>query len=122
MKQKNEFSQDFLLFAYVGIVSGSGASFLFVLFLTAAARKFGPARLGLWMLLGALLAPCLIVALGLIGTRFQDPLFLLFGPTALLGAGWWLTPFIGAAIGWLCYLMYPWAYPIGRHTPAIRES
>jgi hypothetical protein len=101
MKEKNEFSQNFLLFLYVGILAGSGASFPFVLILTSAARKFGPARLWLWILLGALLAPCLIVSLGLIGSRCHDRLFLLLAPTALLGAGWWRTPFIGAAIGWL---------------------
>jgi hypothetical protein len=57
MGQKNGGSRGFALFLYFGLMTGCVASFLFILILTLVARKLGPARLWLWLLLGGLLAP-----------------------------------------------------------------
>jgi hypothetical protein len=53
MGQKNGGSRGFALFLYLGLMTGWATSFLLILILTLVARKLGPARLWLWLLLGA---------------------------------------------------------------------
>lgn len=114
MGQKNGGSRGFVLFLYFGFVIGSVAAFLFALVLTLVVRKFGSARLWLWLLTGAALAPALTGALGLIGIMFFATGVVgvaLRGPAYLLQV-WWLTIPPGAFTGLICYATYPWAFEI----------
>lgn len=117
MGQKNPSnggSRGFVVFLYVGLLTGCVASFLFALTLTLLARKLGPMRLWPWLLFGGTLAPGLIWILAFIGT-LGGPLYgLLYGPLVLVQV-WWLTPATGVITGWICYVMYPWCLsPTGR--------
>jgi len=122
MGPKNGGNKGFLLFLLFGITTGGVASLLFVFVLTAAGRQFGSTRLWVWLLFGASLAPCLIVTLGVL-ERFlvaRMLYFVFWGPATLIQV-WWLTPPTGVVTGWICYLMYPWAYPVGVSTQARRS-
>ncbi len=59
-------SRGFLFLLIIGFEIGSAASFLFVVLLTVAARGFGPTRLGVWLIAGVLIAPGLILGMGLL--------------------------------------------------------
>jgi hypothetical protein len=112
MGQKNGGSRGFGLFLYLGLVTGCVASFLFILILTLVARKLGPGRLWLWLLLGGLLAPSLIFVLAFIGKMYggAGPFNLVFwGPQTLLQV-WWLTLPAGVFTAWICYAIYPWGF------------
>lgn len=115
--QKSGGEKGFLLLVLVGITTGGVASLLFALMLTAVSRRFGSTRVWVWLLFGALLAPGSIVTLGALG-RFLDVgvlHFVFWGPAALVQV-WWLTAPTGIITGWICYLMYPWAYPVSANT------
>ena len=110
----------FLFLLLIGFEIGSFASFLFGLVLTLLARKFGPARLGVWLTAGVLLAPGLVLGLGLLA-MLAAKLPLATGPlNALLGVlltgpmylfqVWWLSIPAGIATSFFCYQMYPWAF------------
>lgn len=113
--------QGFLLLFLFAITTGGMASLLFVLVLTAVSRQFGTTRLWVWLLLGATLAPSLIVTLGVLERVLDVGVlhFVFWGPSALVQV-WWLTPSTGIVTGWICYLIYPWAYPVGVSTQALR--
>jgi hypothetical protein len=118
MGQKNGGTRGFALFLYLGLMTGSVTSFLFILILTFVARKLGPARLWLWLLLGGLLAPSLIFVLASIGKMYgaAGPLNLVFwGPETLLQV-WWLTLPAGVFTAWICYAIYPWGFSQSHHT------
>lgn len=111
MGQKNAGNggiRGFAVFLYFGLMTGCVASFLFALILTFLARKLGPTRLWPWLLLGAALAPALILVLGIIGNRGPGPLNVAFWGAQALVQVWWLTPLAGIFTGWICYVMYPW--------------
>ena len=117
--QKSGGGRGFLVILYLGFTTGCVASFLFALILTLLARKLGPTRLWLWLLLGGSLAPSLIFVLALLGNvlallgnRYSGPgplSFVLWGPQSLLQV-WWLTPPTGVFTAWICYAMYPWSF------------
>jgi hypothetical protein len=119
MGQKGGGGVIFVLTLVSGLTEGGGASFLFAVLLTLVGRRLGPRRLWLWLLLGAVLAPGLIFALGLVGNRlfstgsqsfvFQISQFLFGGPEQLLQV-WWLTAPVGVFTAWICHAMYPWAF------------
>jgi len=118
MGQKNGGSRGFALFFYFGLMTGSVASFLFTLILTLVARKLGSARLWLWLLLGGLLAPCLIFVLAFIGKMSggAGPFnFVFWGPATLLQV-WWLTLPPGVFTAWICYAIYPWGFSQSHQT------
>jgi hypothetical protein len=115
MGQKNGGSRVFALFLYVGLTAGCVTSFLFILILTLVARKLGPARLRLWLLLGGLLAPGLIFVLASIGKMYGGVgtfNFVFWGPQTLLQV-WWLTLPAGVFTAWICYAIYPWGFRSG---------
>jgi hypothetical protein len=112
----------FLFLLIIGFEIGSAASFLFVVLLTVAARGFGPGRLGVWLIAGGLLAPGLILGMGLLVKTFlmrsgpvgTGPLNMLLeiiftGPAYLFQA-WWLAIPAGIVTSFVCYQMYPWAF------------
>ena len=118
MGQKNGGSRGFALFLYVSLMTGGVASFLFILILTLVARKLGPARLWLWLLLGGLLAPGLIFVLASIGKMYggAGPFnFVFWGPETLLQV-WWLTLPAGVFTAWICYAIYPWGFSHSHQT------
>jgi hypothetical protein len=118
MGQKNGGSQGFALFLYFGLMTGCVTSLLFSLILTLAARKLGPARLWLWLLLGGLLAPGLIFVLASIGKMYggAGPFnFVFWGPETLLQV-WWLTLPAGVFTAWICYAMHPWGFSRSHQT------
>jgi hypothetical protein len=118
MGQKNGGSRVFALFLYVGLMTGCVTSFLFILILTLVARKLGPARLWLWLLLGGLLAPGLIFVLASIGKIYEGagPFnFVFWGPETLLQV-WWLTLPAGVFTAWICYAIYPWSFSPSHQT------
>jgi hypothetical protein len=118
MGQKNAGSRGFALFLYFGLMTGWVASFLFILILTLVARKLGPARLWLWLLLGGLLAPGLIFALASIGKTYRGagPFNIIFwGPETLIQV-WWLTLPAGVFTAWICYAIYPWGFSQSHQT------
>ncbi len=112
----------FLFLLIIGFEIGSAASFLFVVLLTVAARGFGPAQFGVWLIAGVLLAPGLILGMGLLAKTFlvgsgplgTGPLSLLInilftGPMYLFQV-WWLAIPAGIVTSFLCYQMYPWVF------------
>jgi len=112
----------FLFLLIIGFEIGSAASFLFAVLLTVAARLIAPARLAVWLIAGALLAPGLILVFGLLAKAFlmgTGPLvegpFTLFlnilftGPLYLFQV-WWLAIPPGIVTSFLCYQMYPWVF------------
>jgi hypothetical protein len=122
----------FLFLLIIGFEIGSAASFLFVVLLTVAARGFGPARLGVWLIAGGLFAPGLILGMGLVVKTFlmrSGPLGtgplnilieILFTGPAYLFQVWWLAIPAGIVTSFLCYQMYPWAF--GRPEMNGRQS
>lgn len=113
--QKNGGTRGFLFLLYVGIMTGGLAAFLFVSILTLASRAFGSARLWRWLLLGGLLAPCLVGVLGLIGHQVGTAAVIFWGPATILQV-WWLTPLVGVVTGWLCFTIYPLAFAPGANS------
>lgn len=115
-------SRGFLFLLIIGFEIGSAASFLFVVLLTVAARRFGPARLGVWLIAGALIAPSLILGMGLLVKTFLSGsgrlgtgplnmlLDILFTGPAYLFQVWWLAIPAGIVASFLCCQMYPWAF------------
>jgi len=116
MGQKSGGGGGFLFLLYLGVTTGGLASFLFVSLLTAASRLLGSTLLWVWLLVGGLLAPCLIGLLALtgrhIGTATSAVMF--WGPTTLMQV-WWLPPLVGAVTGWLCFTIYPWAFALSAN-------
>jgi hypothetical protein len=104
----------FLLVLAIGLMIGSVPSFLFVLLLTFAARRFGPNRLAVWSLTGVLLAPGLTLCLGaLFGTsesRSMRIIGVLFTGPVWLFRAWWLTIPTGLAVAYLCFQIFPWSF------------
>jgi hypothetical protein len=112
----------FLFLLLIGLEIGGAASFLFVVLLTVAARGFGAARLGVWLIAGVLLAPGLILGMGLLVKTFLSgngplgtgPLNMLldifFTGPAYLFQVWWLAIPAGIVTSFLCYEMYPWVF------------
>lgn len=115
-------SRGFLFLLIIGFEIGGAASFLFVVLLTVAARCFGPARLGVWLIAGGLLAPGLILGMGLLAKAFlvgsgplgTGPLNMVldifFTGPAYLFQVWWLAIPAGIVTSFLCYQMYPWVF------------
>ncbi len=112
----------FLFLLIIGFEIGSAPSFLFVVLLTVAARALGTGRLGVWLIAGGLLAPGLILGMGLLVKTFLSgsgplgtgPLQMLLdifltGPAYLFQV-WWLAIPAGIVTSFLCYQMYPWAF------------
>ena len=113
----------FVLLLLFGFALGSGPSFLFALLLTLAARVFGPSRLWAWLLVGALLAPSLILGMGALASKTPASQkgilgFFFTGPLWLF-QGWWLTIPAGLIAAFLCFQMFPWAFgePHGTARP-----
>ena len=80
--------------------------------LTVLARRMGPDRLWLWILLGGLLAPGMILGLGA-GAYFTHApgiLGYIFGGPVYLFEVWWLGIPIGIVTAFTCYQMYPWGF------------
>jgi len=112
----------FLFLLVIGFAIGGAASFLFVLLLTVAARTFGPGRLGVWLIAGVLLAPGLILGMGLLAKTFllgsgplgtgpiSTLLEILFTGPAYLFQVWWLAIPAGIVTSFFCCQMYPWAF------------
>lgn len=124
MGSKSGGSQGFLMFLLFGITTGGVAALVFAFLLTAVGRQFGPNRVGIWLLSGALVAPAVVVTMAVIGRLFLlVPLlnFVFWGPATLVQI-WWLTPPIGVVTGWICYLMYPWAYSPVVSTQLARSA
>lgn len=114
MSRRHEGSQAFGLLLYFGFTTGFVASLIFALTLTAAARRFGPSKLWMWLLLGGSLAPILIAAMAFMGGHVGTGLnFVFWGPETLVQA-WWLTPPIGIFTAWICYAIYPWGFSPSR--------
>ena len=115
-------SRGFLFLLIIGFEIGSAASFLFVVLLTVAARGFGPTRLGVWLIAGVLIAPGLILGMGLLVKTFlmgggrlgTGPLNMLLGifftGPAYLFQVWWLAIPAGIVTSFVCYEMYPWVF------------
>ena len=112
----------FLFLLIIGFEIGGAASFLFVVLLTVAARGLGPAQFAVWLIAGVLLAPGLILGMGLLAKTFlvgsgplgTGPLSLLInilftGPMYLFQV-WWLAIPAGIVTSFLCYQMYPWVF------------
>jgi hypothetical protein len=112
----------FLILLVFGFQIGGAASFLFVVILSVVARTFGPARLGVWLVAGMLLAPGLILGMGLLAKTFlvgtgpmgTGPLSMLLdifftGPMYLFQV-WWLAIPSGIVTSFLCYQMYRWTF------------
>jgi len=112
----------FLILLIFGFGIGGGASFLFVVLLTLAARKTGPARLAVWLIAGMLLAPGLVLGMGQLAKTFlmgsgplgTGPLNMLlnifFTGPAYLFQVWWLVIPTGIVTSFLCYQLYPWVF------------
>jgi hypothetical protein len=118
MGQKNGGSRGFGLFLHFGLMTGCVASFLFILILTLVARKLGPARLWLWLLLGGLLGPGVIFVLASIGKMYAGagPFnFVSWEPETLLQV-WWLALPAGVFTAWICYAIYPWGFSQSHQT------
>jgi hypothetical protein len=101
-----------------GLMTGCVASFLFRLILTLVARKLGPARLWLWLLLGGLLGPGVIFVLASIGKMYAGagPFnFVFWEPETLLQV-WWLALPAGVFTAWICYAIYPWGFSQSHQT------
>jgi hypothetical protein len=112
----------FLFLLVIGFEIGGAASFLFVVLLTVAARGFGAGRFVVWLIAGGLLAPGLILGMGVLvktflirsgplGTGPPNMLLAIFftGPVYLFQV-WWLAIPAGIVTSFLCYQMYPWAF------------
>lgn len=113
-------SRGFLFLLLIGLEIGSFASFLFGLILTLIARKLGPTKLSIWLAAGVLLAPGLVLGLGLLAMLMSHVTVvtglvstslgvLLMGPMYLFQA-WWLSIPAGIVTSFLCYQIYPWAF------------
>jgi len=105
----------FIFILYMGFLIGSFASFLLALALTLAARRFGPTKWWVWLLLGASVAPALEIAMLLLVRQFQGSNvagvgYLLGGPAYLNSAPWLVIPG-GLVTALICYEMYPWTFP-----------
>jgi hypothetical protein len=110
----------FLFLLLIGFEIGSFASFLFGLILTLLARRFGPARLGMWLTAGVLLAPGLVLALGRLAMLVANatlatgplgvPLYVLLSGPMYLFQVWWLSLPAGIVTSFLCCQIYPWAF------------
>lgn len=114
--EKAEGGRGFVVMLLFGFALGSGPSFLFALLLTLAARVFGPSRLWAWLLVGALLAPSLILGMGALASKIESARagagilgFFFTGPLWLF-QGWWLTIPAGLIAAFLCFQMFPWAF------------
>lgn len=114
--EKAEGGRGFVVMLFFGFVLGSGPSFLFTLLLTTAARIFGLCRLWAWLLVGALLAPSLILGMGALASKIESARdgpgiigFFFTGPVWLFQA-WWLTIPAGLIAAFLCFQMFPWAF------------
>ena len=116
-------TRGFLFLLIIAFEIGGAASFLFVVLLTVAARGFGRARLGVWLIAGGLLAPGLILVFGLVakgllmgnGPQVEGPfitllLNILFTGPLYLFQVWWLVIPAGIITSFFCFVMYPWAF------------
>jgi len=125
--QKSGGGRGFLVLLLFAFLNGSAASLIFAVILTLTARKLGPSRLSLWLMLGGSLAPAITIALGMLGWIFMlasmhgtnsvSPFFgyIAFAPAVLIQVGWLLPP-IGVFTAWVCYSMYPWAFLQSQRT------
>jgi len=109
--QKDGGAGGFLFLLYLGIATGGLASFVFVFVLTATSRLLGSTRLWVWVLLGGLLAPCLMGLVAMVGQKIgtEAPAVMFWGPTVTMKVGW-LAPLVGVVSGWLCFTIHPWAF------------
>lgn len=102
----------FLLLLWIAFMIGGISALLFTALLTVLARRMGPDRLWLWILLGGLLAPGMILGLGA-GAYFTHApgiLGYIFGGPVYLFEVWWLGIPIGIVTAFTCYQMYPWGF------------
>jgi len=118
-----------LLFVYFyGLLAGALAALLgaFVLRIIMAALKCKtPAH---WAVVGAVLAPVLIVILGILGRRIETAQhpdlrlmgFLTLGPKTVLDAGWWVAIPAGAVTAYfLCRIQRAFA---PQQAPGVRTT
>jgi hypothetical protein len=98
-----------LIFYFYGLVFGALAALIGAFLLRAVAPALKAKAPVAWAVVGALLAPLLIAALGMLGRRVQafSPVaarlvdLLTWGPRTVLDVGWWLAVPAGAATGYL---------------------
>jgi len=106
-------ARGFLFLLYVAFAAGGISAFLFTLIMTVLVRRQNPARLWLWILVGGLLAPGMILGMGLLGAHAMRGVAILgyvFGGALYLFQVWWLGIPIGIITAFACYQMYPWSF------------
>lgn len=109
-----------LFFFLLAFPIGGLAALLFSVLMTLTAR-LSPARLWVWILTGALLAPGMIFALAIAANGLSAATgrslsvahillsYLCAGPYYLVGV-WWLGIPIGIITAFVCCQLYPWAF------------